>query len=45
MDSYGGVKFNKSKVSEKIDGAVALAMSIAEELNSDPPVTGNIRFL
>ena len=45
MDSYGGVKFNKSRVTEKIDGAVALAMSIAEELGSEPEFDGNIRFL
>ena len=45
MDSFGGVKFNKSKVTEKIDGAVATAMAIAEEINSDPPITGNVRFL
>ena len=45
MDSYGGVKFNKSKVTEKIDGAVALAMSIAEELGADPIDTGQVYFL
>ena len=45
MDSYGGVKFNKSKATEKIDGAVALAMSYAEELGSEPEETGEVRFL
>ena len=39
-DTYGGVKFNKSKNPDKIDGAVALAMSFAEEINSagDAPI-------
>lgn len=47
-DSFGGVKFNKSKAVEKIDGSVALAMSYAEELNSDDkPVNlkNGVRFL
>ena len=42
MDSYGGVKFNKSKAIEKIDGAVALAMSYAEELSDDTPVDNGL---
>ena len=48
MDSFGGVKFNKSKVSEKIDGAVALAMSFAEEINTEntePYKDYGVRFL
>ena len=44
-DMYGGKKFIKSKARNKIDGSVALAMSIAEELDSEPPDDGNIRFL
>ncbi len=43
MDSYGGVKFNKSKAIEKIDGAVAIAMSYAEEINGEKPVTVTFR--
>jgi phage terminase large subunit-like protein len=35
MDSYGGVKFNKSKAIDKIDGVVALAMAFAEEMDSN----------
>lgn len=45
MDSYGGVKFNKSKAIEKIDGAVALAMAYAEEINSGPIDTGEIYYV
>lgn len=36
-DSYGGKKFVKSKAVNKIDGSVALAMSIAEELGGPGP--------
>ena len=43
MDSYGGVKFNKSRAIEKIDGAVALAMSYAEELGAEKPITPTFR--
>ncbi len=35
-DSYGGKKFVKSKARNKIDGSVALAMSIREELDAPP---------
>lgn len=45
MDSYGGVKFNKSKAVEKIDGAVALAMAYAEELGSAPIDTGEVYYV
>lgn len=48
MDSYGGVKFNKSRVTEKIDGAVALAMAFAEETANkvdDPYKDGGIKFV
>jgi len=44
-DLYGGKKFIKSKARNKIDGSVALAMSIAEELGAEPPDDGKIRFL
>ena len=44
-DSYGGVKFNKSKVIEKIDGAVALAMAYAEEMGSEPVDTGQVYYV
>jgi phage terminase large subunit-like protein len=37
-DTFGGVKFNKSKAVEKIDGSVAMAMSFAEEINNDGPI-------
>jgi len=39
-DSYGGKKFIKSKAVNKIDGSVALAMSIAEELGAPTEDTG-----
>lgn len=45
VDSYGGRKFNKSKVSEKIDGAVALAMSYAEEMQGPENDDGNVRWV
>jgi len=44
-DSYGGVKFNKSKVIEKIDGAVALAMAYAEEMGSEPMDSGQVFYV
>ncbi|KKM74498.1 hypothetical protein LCGC14_1399780 [marine sediment metagenome] len=44
-DTYGGKKFIKSKSRNKIDGSVALAMSIAEELNAPPTDSGNVYFL
>jgi phage terminase large subunit-like protein len=44
-DTYGGKKFVKSKARNKIDGSVALAMSIAEELGAEPTFDGNIRFV
>ena len=44
-DTYGGKKFVKSKARNKIDGSVALAMSIAEELSADPIDTGQVYFL
>jgi len=48
MDSYGGVKFNKSKAVDKIDGAVAIAMSFAEEINNnviDPYKEKGVKYL
>jgi len=45
MDSSGGMKFDKSKSIEKIDGMVAMAMSVGEELSSDPVDNGNVFFL
>jgi phage terminase large subunit-like protein len=44
-DTYGGKKFVKSKARNKIDGSVALAMSIAEELAAPEEETGNVYFL
>ena len=40
LDTYGGIKFDRKRVIEKIDGAVAMAMSIAEEINAagDAPI-------
>jgi phage terminase large subunit-like protein len=45
MDSYGGVKFNKSKVVDKIDGMVALAMAIGEEMSQPEEDQGNFYVL
>jgi phage terminase large subunit-like protein len=48
MDSFGGVKFNKSKSIEKIDGAWAMTMAFAEEINSagnGPIKLTNITFV
>jgi len=45
MDSSGGMKFDKSKSIDKIDGMVAMAMSVGEEMSGAAPVTGNVRFL
>ena len=45
MDSSEGVKFDKRKSIDKIDGMVALAMAVGTEMSSDKPITGNVRFL
>jgi len=44
-DSYGGKKFIKSKAANKIDGSVALVMSIAEEQGSPSLDVGNVYFV
>ncbi len=44
-DSYGGKKFVKSKSRNKIDGSVALAMSISEELTEPTVDEGKVWFL
>ena len=44
-DTYGGKKFIKSKARNKIDGSVALAMSISEEMTAPPTDTGEVYFL
>ena len=41
----GARGFDKQKVTNRIDGATALAMSIAEELSSAPVDNGNVFFL
>ena len=45
MDSSGGMKFDKSKSIDKIDGMVAMAMAVGEELSAPPKPSGNIRFV
>jgi len=37
MDSAGGMKFDKSKSIDKIDGMVAMAMAVGEELSGPAP--------
>jgi len=44
-DTHGGVKFDKKRNIEKIDGAVAMAMSYAEELDGPKMDQGNLYTL
>ena len=45
MDSSEGIKFDKRKSIDKIDGMVALAMAVGTEMSDEGPITGNVRFL
>jgi phage terminase large subunit-like protein len=45
MDSAGGMKFDKSKSIDKIDGMVAMAMSVGEELSGPTVFDGKIRYV
>ena len=40
-----GILFDKSKAIDKIDGMVAMAMSVGEEMSTEPTFDGNIRFV
>jgi phage terminase large subunit-like protein len=45
MDSSGGIKFDKAKSIDKIDGMVALAMAIGEEMSRPEEDQGNFYVL
>ncbi len=45
MDSSGGMKFDKSKSIDKIDGMVSMAMAVGEELSHDKPDEGMVYYV
>jgi phage terminase large subunit-like protein len=45
MDSSGGMKFDKSKSIDKIDGMVCMAMAVGEELSGPAQDTGMVYYV